>query len=102
MTTKAVELRLNEAITQCVGEAKYPDDEATISAELPSSALAGLGELLDRARADVKVCFISLGRFRVVPYLSESLGKHTRAQQVDGAGCGWLDIAGQAIENRYR
>ena len=55
MASNGPELRLNEAITQCVGEARYPEDEATIIAELPSSALAGLGELLDRARADVKV-----------------------------------------------
>ena len=55
MVAMVSESRLNEALTQCVGEIRYPEDDAIITAELPSSALAGLGELLERAREDVKV-----------------------------------------------
>ena len=59
MVAMVSESRLNEALTRCVGEVSYPEDDAIITAELPSSALAGLEELLDRAREDVKVLFMS-------------------------------------------
>ena len=57
MAAQVSESRLIEALAQCVGEVRYPEDDAIITAELPSSALAGLGELLERAREDVKVPF---------------------------------------------
>ena len=47
--------QLGHALLQSVKDGSYPEDETIISAELPSSALAGLSELIEVARADVKV-----------------------------------------------
>ena len=46
---------LRQAVFESITESTYPEDENVISADLSSSALQGLSESLERARADVKV-----------------------------------------------
>ena len=46
---------LGHALLQSVQEGTYPDAEQIVSAELPTSALLGVVELLEQARNDVKV-----------------------------------------------
>ena len=47
--------RLGDVILQSVKNGAYPDDEEAVAAELPSSALRTLSQLLEQARAEVKV-----------------------------------------------
>ena len=55
MPSSVPDSELSEAIFQAVQDGSYPEDELIVSAELPSSAVKQLSELLDEARADVKV-----------------------------------------------
>ena len=45
----------SQAIFHSVEDGTFPEDEQIISAELSSTALNSLSELLEQARADVKV-----------------------------------------------
>ena len=45
----------SRAVFQSVKDGTYPEDEQVISAELSSTALNNLSELLEQARTDVKV-----------------------------------------------
>ena len=47
--------KLNRAILESVENGLYPGDENVLSAELPSSALKSLEELLASARQEVEV-----------------------------------------------
>ena len=47
--------RLEQAILKSVKDGLYPEEEAVLSAELPSSALGSLEELLQNARKEVEV-----------------------------------------------
>ena len=47
--------QLSEAVYHAVQDGTYPEDEAVVSAELPSSAFDNLQALLEKARAEVKV-----------------------------------------------
>jgi hypothetical protein len=46
---------LTDAVFSSVDDGTYPENEKVISAELPTSALNNLSELLEQARIDVKV-----------------------------------------------
>ncbi|KAL9118319.1 MAG: hypothetical protein Q9187_005137 [Circinaria calcarea] len=53
---------LSNAILQSVEDGRYPEDEGVISAELLPSALKGLLDLLEQARADVKASIRELSK----------------------------------------
>ena len=57
MPSKAQDAELSQAVFRAIQEGSYPEDEQIVAAELPSSALNSLSELLEQARADVKVSF---------------------------------------------
>ena len=47
--------QFTQAVFDYVKDGAYPEDTNIVSAELPSSALQSLSELLEQARAEVKV-----------------------------------------------
>lgn len=55
MPSRSSDDHLSNAILQSVEDGLYPEDEDIVSAKLPPSALTSLSELLEQARADVKV-----------------------------------------------
>lgn len=56
MPTRIPDNQLSDAVFQAVQDGTYPEDEAFVSAELPTSAFDHLQALLERAREEVKVC----------------------------------------------
>ena len=58
MTSPRSDDVFGQALLQSVRDGTYPEGEEVISAELPSSALPVVVDLLEQARSDVKV-----GRF---------------------------------------
>ena len=55
MTSQFSDGRLSEAVFRAVQDGVYPEEETIVSAELPSSAFDSLQQLLEQARAEVKV-----------------------------------------------
>ena len=55
MTSKVSDGQLNDAVFRAIQDGLYPEEETIVSAELPSSAFDSLLELLEQARAEVKV-----------------------------------------------
>ena len=55
MTSKVLDEQLSDAVFRAVQDGVYPEEETIVSAELPSSAFDSLLELLEQARAEVKV-----------------------------------------------
>ena len=47
--------QFGDAIVKSVEDGVFPEDGDVVSSELPSSALVSLSNLLEQARADVKV-----------------------------------------------
>ena len=55
MSSKLSDEQLSDAVFHAVQDGAYPEEEIIVSAELPSSAFDSLLELLEKARAEVKV-----------------------------------------------
>ena len=91
MPSKVQDAELSQAVFRAIQEGSYPEDEQIVAAELPPSALNSLSELLEQARADVKVFLGTLST--VFRLLTMHLGKYQRAQQVERLRHRWLDTS---------
>jgi hypothetical protein len=55
MPSRVSNQQLSKALFSSIRDRTYPEDEEIVSAELPSSALQNLSQLLEQARGEVKV-----------------------------------------------